>query len=238
MEAIILAGGLGTRLAGRLDGIPKAMAPVAGRPFLEILLSQLRRAGFVRAILSVGYLHDVIQKHFGAQFQGLSIDYAIESKPLGTGGAIRLALAQAHDDAVLALNGDTFLEADYADMMRFHREQNALATIAVVQQPDIARYGGVVVEQQRVVAFEEKGKSGAGPISGPVPGLINAGAYVLSRDLQWPKQLGEAFSIERNFFVPEVARLRPAAYQVNGYFLDIGVPEDLDRAQRELAGEI
>src|SRR5580693_8278643 len=99
MEAIILAGGLGTRLAGRLDGIPKAMAPVAGRPFLEILLLQLRRAGFTRAILSVGYLHEVIQKHFGAQFQGLSIDYAIESQPLGTGGAIRLALTQAHDDA-------------------------------------------------------------------------------------------------------------------------------------------
>jgi D-glycero-alpha-D-manno-heptose 1-phosphate guanylyltransferase len=168
----------------------------------------------------------------------MSIDYAIESQPLGTGGAIRLALAQAHDDAVLALNGDTFLQADYADMMRFHREQNASATIAVVQQPDIARYGGVVVEHERVVAFEEKGKSGAGPVTNPVPGLINAGAYVLSRDLQWPNLSGEAFSIERDFFMPQVARLRPAAYEVTGYFLDIGVPADLDRAQRELAGQI
>jgi D-glycero-alpha-D-manno-heptose 1-phosphate guanylyltransferase len=232
MEAIVLAGGLGARLAGQLDGIPKAMAPVAGRPFLEILLLQLQRAGFTRAILSVGYLHEVIQKHFGAQFEGMSIDYAIESRPLGTGGAIRLALAQAREEAALVLNGDTFLQADYADMMRFHKEEGSAATIVVVHQPDIARYGGVIVEQNRVVAFEEKGRTGPGRTG---QGCINAGAYVFARDLEWPARLGEAFSIEKDFFAPEVARLRPAAYQVQGYFLDIGVPEDLDRAQTELA---
>jgi D-glycero-alpha-D-manno-heptose 1-phosphate guanylyltransferase len=232
MEAIILAGGFGMRLKSRLDGIPKSMAPVAGRPFLEILLTQLRRAGCSRVLLSVGHLHDVIQDHFGVAFHGMEIDYVIESVPLGTGGAIRLALAQAREEAVLVLNGDTFLNADYAGMVRFHAAQGAPVTIAVVQQPDIARYGGVAIEGDRIVGFDEKGRSGPGQSSA---GWINAGAYVLSRDLAWPPGLAEKFSIERDFFVPQVAQLRPAAYKVDGYFLDIGIPEDLDRAQTELA---
>lgn len=227
MEAIVLAGGLGTRLAARLQGLPKPMAPVAGRPFLEILLTQLRRAGCTRVLLSVGHRHGVIQDHFGAAFDGMAIDYVIEDVPLGTGGAMRVALAQAREDAVLAMNGDTFRQMDYADLMRFHRAQGAAATMAVVHQPDIARYGGVVIEQEHVTAFVEKGRSGAG--------WINAGAYVLARDLEWPAGLGEKFSIETDFFMHEVARLRPAAYEMQGYFLDIGIPEDLDRAQTELA---
>jgi D-glycero-alpha-D-manno-heptose 1-phosphate guanylyltransferase len=231
MEAIILAGGLGTRLAGRLAGVPKPMAPVAGRPFLEILLLQLRRAGCMRAILSVGYLHHVIQNHFGAAFEGMRIDYAIETAPLGTGGAVRAALSQTSEEAVLAMNGDTYRQMDYADLMRFHRAEGAAATIALVHVDDVSRYGSVRVEQKRVVAFEEKGQAR----SGVMPGWINAGAYVLNRNLEWPERLGERFSIETDFFAAEVERLRPAAYEMRGYFLDIGVPEDLDRAQRELA---
>jgi D-glycero-alpha-D-manno-heptose 1-phosphate guanylyltransferase len=227
MEAIVLAGGLGTRLAARLEGVPKPMAPIAGRPFLEILLAQLQRAGATRVILSVGHLHHVIRDHFGASFHNVRIDYSIESAPLGTGGAIRKAVQQANEDAVLVLNGDTFLQADYAGMLRFHAAENAKATMAVVRHPDITRYGGVVIEQNHVVAYEEKGRAGAG--------WINAGSYVLAKDLDWQPGLGERFSIERDFFVPEVSRLHPSAYPVSGYFLDIGVPEDLDRAQTELA---
>ncbi|MGA2570020.1 MAG: nucleotidyltransferase family protein [Terracidiphilus sp.] len=226
MEAIVLAGGFGMRLASRIDGIPKPMAPVAGRPFLEILLAQLRGAGCTSALLSVGHLHEAIQDHFGASFRGMTLDYAIESVPLGTGGAIRLALAQATDDSVLVLNGDTFLDADYAAMMRFHRDERAAVTIAVAPQPDLARYGGVAIENGRIVAFQEKGRSG--------PGWISAGAYVFNRNIEWPPSLPERFSIEKDFFVPEIARLAPAAYEVSGYFLDIGIPEDLDRAQSEL----
>jgi D-glycero-alpha-D-manno-heptose 1-phosphate guanylyltransferase len=227
MEAIVLAGGLGTRLASRLDGVPKPMAPVAGRPFLEILLTQLLRAGGTRVVLSVGHLHHVIQNYFGASFHGMSVHYATESEPLGTGGAIRLALAQATEDSVLVLNGDTFLQADYADMIRFHAAEGASVTMAVVHHPNIARYGGVVVERKRIVGFEEKGRPG--------PGRISAGTYVLDRNIEWPPALQEKFSIEKDFFVPEIARLRPAAYEVAGYFLDIGLPEELDRAQTDLA---
>ncbi|MDR3752821.1 MAG: nucleotidyltransferase family protein [Terracidiphilus sp.] len=227
MEAIVLAGGLGTRLASRLHGLPKPMAPIAGRPFLEILFTQLRRSGCTRVLLSVGHQHSVIQDHFGAAFDGMAIEYVIESVPLGTGGAIRLALAQAREESVLVLNGDTFLDADYAAMLGFHASEGAAVTLAVVHCDDVSRYGGVTVEGQRVVGFEEKSNSG--------PGWISAGTYVLARNLAWPSVLPEKFSIERDFFVPEVARLRPAAYEVDGFFLDIGIPEDLDRAQTALA---
>jgi D-glycero-alpha-D-manno-heptose 1-phosphate guanylyltransferase len=131
---------------------------------------------------------------------------------------------------VLVLNGDTFLDADYAEMMRFHAEEGAEVTLAVVRRDDVSRYGGVTIDGGRIVGFEEKGRSGQG--------WINAGTYVLARNLAWPPALREKFSIELDFFVPEVARLRPAAYKVDGYFLDIGVPEDYDRAQTELAGFI
>ena len=227
MEAIVLAGGLGTRLASRLEGIPKAMAPVAGRPFLEILLRQLERAGCTRVLLSVGHLRGVIQDHFGSAFQGLALEYVVEETPLGTGGAIRKALEQASERAVLVLNGDTFLDADYAAMFEFHQTEGSTLTIAVTRQADVARYGAVRVEGKRVVGFEEKGRSG--------PGWINAGAYVVERDLQWPQHLPEKFSFERDFLVPETARLAPAAFEVQGFFLDIGVPGDLERAQTELS---
>ena len=228
MEAIVLAGGLGTRLAPKLDGLPKAMAQVAGRPFLEILLSQLNRPGCTRVLLSVGHLHHVIQNHFGTSFHGMRLDYVIENVPLGTGGAIRKALAEAAEKSVLVLNGDTYLDADYAAMMRFHEAQGAGMTMAVTHQADIARYGGVLVNEGRVIAYEEKGRSG--------PGWINAGVYVLRKEIQWPPALPQRFSFEMDFLAKEISRLAPAAYRVDGFFLDIGVPEDLDRAQRELTG--
>ena len=230
MEAIILAGGMGTRLATRLDGVPKPMAPVAGRPFLEILLSQLRRAGCTRAILSVGHLHEVIENHFGANFRGIRIDYAVEHTPLGTGGAIRNALRQATEQTILVLNGDTFLDADYAAMLHFHEQQTSPLTIAITRCANVARYGGVVIggtsEGIFVTGFEEKGRSGAG--------WINAGAYAFDTNFVWPK-LPEKFSFETDFLAPKIAALGPAAYPVDGFFLDIGIPEDLDRAQTELA---
>lgn len=231
MEAIILAGGFGTRLAGRLDGVPKPMAPVAGRPFLEILLRQLERAGCARTILSVGYLHEVIERHFGAEFSGVKIDYAVEHAPLGTGGAIRVALGMAQEKSVLVLNGDTFLDADYAAMLRFHAYEGTALSMAVTHCANVARYGGVMIEGapdgMRVTGFQEKGRAG--------PGWINAGAYVIDREMQWPASLTEKFSFESDFLAPEIEFVAPAPYAVQGFFLDIGVPEDLDRAQTELA---
>ena len=204
MEAILLAGGLGTRLVGRLQGVPKPMAPIAGRPFLEILLSQLACAGCSRILLSVGHLHTVIQSHFGAAFHGMRLEYVIEQVPLGTGGAIRAALAKATEHTVLILNGDTFLQIDYAAMLKFHAAEAARLTIAVTEQKDIARYGGMILAEKRVVGFQEKGRSG--------PGWINAGVYTLQRDMPWPESLTEKFSFELDFLIPNLVQIAPAAY--------------------------
>jgi D-glycero-alpha-D-manno-heptose 1-phosphate guanylyltransferase len=170
----------------------------------------------------------VIEEHFGPEFEGMQLEYVVEETPLGTGGAIRRALEAANTEFVLALNGDTFLDADYRAMLRFHADERATFTVAVTHQPDIARYGGVVVRGGRVVGFEEKGRSG--------PGWINAGAYVLPREMEWPAALGEKFSFEKDFLAREIGGPGVAAFEVDGFFLDIGVPEDLDRAQQELAG--
>jgi D-glycero-alpha-D-manno-heptose 1-phosphate guanylyltransferase len=227
VEAIVLAGGLGTRLKSKLSGVPKPMAPVAGRPFLEFLLSQLKRADFTRAVLSVGHLHEVIEEYFGGSFRGMRLDYVVEETPLGTGGAIRKALETVEEKYALVLNGDTYLDANYAEMMRFHLEEGEGITMAITRQSNISRYGGVLVKERRIVGFAEKGRSGSG--------MINAGAYVLPTAMQWPVTLPEKFSFEVDFLAPEIGRLTPAAYEVDGFFLDIGVPEDLDRAQIELA---
>jgi len=227
MEAIILAGGLGTRLASRLNGIPKPMASVAGRPFLDILLNQLSQVDCMRVLLSVGHLHNVIRDHFGDSYRGMRLDYVIERDALGTGGAIRAALNQASDDTVLVLNGDTFLQVNYLEMLKFHEAEMSRLTIAITHQADIGRYGEVVVTGKRITGFHEKSSLG--------PGWVNAGVYAIQRAIEWPKDLSERFSFERDFLHRELTALSPAAYKVNGLFLDIGIPEDLDRAQKDLA---
>jgi D-glycero-alpha-D-manno-heptose 1-phosphate guanylyltransferase len=226
MEAIILAGGLGTRLASRLNQIPKAMAPVAGRPFLEILLDRLIAAGCSRVVLSVGHLRDVVINRFRNSYRGLEVDYAIEESPLGTGGAIRLALEHAHEDSIVVLNGDTYLDADISALLAFHQASRRPLTMAVVPVNDTARYGGVRLEDNHIAGFIEKGTSG--------PGWINGGLYAIDRTFPWPAHLQARFSFESDVLVPLVAEIRTAAFRCDGYFLDIGVPEDFDRAQVDL----
>jgi D-glycero-alpha-D-manno-heptose 1-phosphate guanylyltransferase len=227
MEAIVLAGGLGTRLSTRLIDRPKPMASVAGRPFLEILLNQLAGAGCRRAILSVGHLSQVIIEAFGAEHRGMGIEYSVEESPLGTGGAIRAASQLVAEPAALILNGDTYLDVDYSALMASHSAAQAVMTMAITHVDDVGRYGGVVLSEGRVAEFTEKGQSG--------PGWINAGVYALNRDFSWSDHLPLRFSFEKDVLLPCLHQLHPAAFPCNGYFLDIGVPEDLDRAQVALA---
>jgi D-glycero-alpha-D-manno-heptose 1-phosphate guanylyltransferase len=226
MEAIILAGGLGTRLASRLNQIPKSMAPVAGRPFLEIVLDRLIGSGCSHIILSVGHLRDVILQRFGNQYRGVPIDYATEESPLGTGGAIRMALNLAHEPSVLVLNGDTYLEADLSELFRFHRSLGSSLSVAVVRVDNIGRYGGVLIQDHLITGFFEKGRTG--------PGWINGGLYVINKNFPWHWDLPTRFSFETDVLEPFISEIRPAAFRFDGYFLDIGIPEDLDRAQLEL----
>lgn len=226
MEAIILAGGLGTRLRSRLSGVPKPMADIAGRPFLAILLDRLADSGMSRVLLSVGYLSDAIVNYCGTSWRDMEIAYVTEETPLGTGGAIRRALTHAQSDSVLILNGDTWLELDYRAMMDFHNRNHATITLALTWVGDRARYGGVNVDHGRVTGFLEKGAEG--------PGWINGGVYAIRRDFPWPDNLQPKFSFETDVLFAHLPQLPHATFETTGYFLDIGAPEDLDRAQTEL----
>ena len=223
MEAIVLAGGLGTRLRGVVDDVPKPMAPVQGRPFLALILDQLVAAGFKTAIFAAGYRHEAIRSYFGEDYCGLALRYSVEREPLGTGGAIRLACAHAAGRDVFVLNGDTYLELDFRAMLDAHATAAAELSMAICHVPDVARYGALEVNDGMVQGFLEKGRSG--------PGWINAGTYVLGPELRarlWPQG---AFSFEQDLLEPEVRSIRPLAFRSSGRFIDIGSPEDYARAQ-------
>jgi D-glycero-alpha-D-manno-heptose 1-phosphate guanylyltransferase len=227
MEAIVLAGGLGTRLRSVVADLPKAMAPVAGRPFLAHLLDLLVDAGFESAVLAVGYRADAIREHFGERYRNLTLSYSVESEPLGTGGAMRLALRNATTDDVFVLNGDTFAVVDFRAMLEAHRRAGAAMTVAVHAVPDTARYGSLALKGDRIEGFREKGRHG--------PGWINAGVYVVPRSLFDHARVDDAFSFESDFLVPGVDSLKPLAFPTHGLFIDIGVPEDYALAQSLLA---
>lgn len=228
----MLAGGLGTRLRPVVSDVPKPMAPVAGRPFLELLLDGLVRGGVERVVLSVGHLAHVVREHFGADYRGMEIAYVEEGRPLGTGGGLRAALAAVRGEWALVANGDTWLELDHRDLRAHHeaarRADPGLRITMVLQHVvDASRYGAVTVEEGRVVRFRSTGASG--------PGWINGGTYYLATALLEEPGLPERFSFERDFLEPRLGRLRPLAYEVRGRFIDIGVPEDYERAQQVFA---
>jgi D-glycero-alpha-D-manno-heptose 1-phosphate guanylyltransferase len=226
MEAIILAGGLGTRLRHIVRELPKPMAPVAGRPFLEILLASLAQKGFTRVVLSLGYMADKVVKNFGKKFSGMDLIYEIETSPLGTGGAIRQALLQCREDHVYVLNGDTYLDAEMAEIESFWQSRRTPIIVARTV-PNTARYGRIHSVDGRLLAIGEKNSAG--------PGLINAGLYVLPRDVLDSFSGAENFSFENDFLAQKVTESRFDVFVTRGYFIDIGVPEDYFRAQTELA---
>lgn len=222
MEAIVLAGGFGTRLRQVVADVPKPMAPVGGRPFLEILLASLAKKGFSRVILSLGYMAEKITRHFGSQFAGLDIAYVVEDTPLGTGGATRLATEACSEDHIYVFNGDTYLDIE-VELLEQQWQSRRQPIVVGRQVPDTARYGRLVVEGDRISSFSEKGTIG--------PGLINAGCYVLSRDALARFPLNQAFSIETHYLLPEVDRAIVDVFVTKGLFIDIGIPEDYTCAQ-------
>jgi D-glycero-alpha-D-manno-heptose 1-phosphate guanylyltransferase len=227
MEAIVLAGGLGTRLRGVVDDVPKPMAPVQGRPFLAVVLDQLVDAGFKIAIIAAGYRHEAIRSYFGADYRGLALRYSVEHEPLGTGGAIRLACAQADARDVFVLNGDTYLELDFRAMMEAHVRAGSHLSMAICHVSDAARYGALELCDDRVQRFLEKGRSG--------PGWINGGTYVLGPDLRARLRPQGAFSFEHDLLGRKVKSIRPLVFRSSGLFIDIGIPEDYTRAQQIFA---
>lgn len=225
MEAIILAGGFGSRLRPVVSDVPKPMAPVAGRPFLARLIEHLGRRGFKRVILAVGYMHSLIVDYFRTHPAPLELHFSIESEPMGTGGAVKLAMGSASADNVFVLNGDTFALLNYGAMLQEHVQHGAMATLALTLVPDSARFGSVRLDMAgRILAFDEKGRAG--------PGVVNAGTYVLNRRWvsdQWPNG---AFSLEHDMLLKEAGHVPIYGFNANGELLDIGTPQSYADAAR------
>lgn len=225
MKAVVLAGGLGLRLRERVSNLPKVMAPVAGRPFLEYVLDRLIAGGVMDVILSVGYRAEAVRDHFGDTYRSATLDYAVEAEPLGTGGAILHALQGEGDEPAIVVNGDTYTDIDYAELIDWYRKEPVRLAVVLRTVRDASRYGSVLVHDDRVTGFLEKGKAG--------PGLINAGIYLVRPEVFGDFNLSGKFSLEMDLLQAHCGGLKPKAFVTDGYFIDIGVPEDFDRAQSE-----
>lgn len=223
IPAVVLAGGFGTRLRAVVSDRPKPMALIRGRPFLELLLDRLVGQQVPRIVLAVGFMGEHIRAHFGSAYRGVPVLYSVETEPLGTGGAVRQALQYIDDPEAAVLNGDTWSAFDLRGMLAAHRQAAALLTIGVVRVDDVARYGALDIVDGRVCAIREKGDRG--------PGAINAGVYLFSPAARSLLPQQAAFSLEREFLVARLAQLHPLAHELDAPFIDIGLPEDFERAQ-------
>jgi len=216
--AVILAGGLGTRLRSVVADRPKVMAEVHGKPFLAYLLEQVAGAGLRQVVLCVGYAAEQIRAAFGDTFAGMELTYSQESARSDTAGALRLALPQFRSDSILAMNGDSFCDVNLRDLWAWHRLHPAQGTLVLVEMPNAARYGRVsVTPDGKITGFEEKK-------SDPAGGWINAGLYLLERTLIEKIPAGRAVSLEKEIF-PAWIDQGLAGYPSTGRFLDIGTPE-------------
>lgn len=229
-DAIILCGGVGTRLKSVTGGGPKSMAAIAGRPFLELLFCQLRRHGFERAILAVGYRKDVIRSEFGGHAQGLTLDYSEEILPLGTGGALRKASELVASDTCLVMNGDSYTDARIGTFVAEHFRRAADASLIGCPADDRADCGWLLTDEDgRLVQFDEKNaRSGQR--------YLNSGIYVIAKDFLFRMQPGVAISLEMEAFPRWLAEGRHIrVFADPARCIDIGTPERYWDATRILA---
>ncbi len=218
MEAIVLAGGMGTRLRSAVPDLPKPMAPIGGKPFLEYLLVQLLRWNIKDIVLSIGYKGKVIREYFGdGRRWGLRLRYSTEDEPLGTGGAIREASRLLVSNHFWALNGDSYLDLDFDAFRAFHLDRQAALSMALVVLADTERYGRVTIAPPgQVLRFTEKGEGG--------PGFVNSGIYLLNRDVLSSFPQGNV-SLE-TAVLPRLMGRGLHAMAVKAFFIDIGIPRD------------
>lgn len=222
MQAIILAGGFGTRLQNVISDIPKPMAPIRGIPFLTFILEQLSKSSFKKIILAVGYMGEKIENFYGDKYKNLKLRYSYEDNPLGTGGCVKKALSLIDDDYVFVINGDTFFDVDFNDIQKSKR-----LTIVCKYMLDTSRYGKIIFDDDQIIKeFQEKKPKDLG--------YINGGIYYINTNIFDNYNLEKRFSIEKDFFDKYLCDLRIKAHVSDEYFIDIGIPEDYDRAQNEL----
>ncbi|CAG9469726.1 nucleotidyltransferase family protein [Campylobacter upsaliensis] len=220
MEAIILCGGLGTRLRAVVKDVPKPMASVGGKPFLEFIFEFLKKQGVKSVVLAVSYKYEVIQEYFKDSFLGIKIRYSIEKEPLGTGGAIKEALKLCEEEQIFVLNGDSIFEIDLKNL----RLNGAKICLALKKMFDFERYGAVSIDESgEIVEFKEK--------SFCKEGLINGGIYLLKKDIFKDFELFGSFSFEE-FLSTNFKALKARAELFEDYFIDIGIPQDYEKFSR------
>lgn len=220
MKAIILAGGLGTRLRDAVEDLPKPMAPVGGKPFLEYLLLQMKRWEIADVVLSVGYKKDVIQAYFGdGSSFGVRISYSEEKEPLGTGGALKQSLFRKDDSHFIVMNGDSFFNIPFADLIRYHHGKPGLITMGLAFVKDRNRYGGVEINDDdgSIRSFQKDGLDTAG--------LINSGVYIVNRNIV--EYIPDGPVSFEGQVLPLLKNDRLLYGKVfDAFFLDIGIPKD------------
>ena len=227
-EAIILAGGLGTRLREAVPDLPKCMATVAGRPFLFYVINQLRSQGVEKFIFSLGYKHEIIESYLQEHFSTLAYQCVIEKEPLGTGGAIQLACTVATEKNVVVVNGDTMFKANLHQPVHFHIAEMAECTVLLKPMQNIERYGVVETNEQHLItAFKEKQHYDKA--------TINAGVYILDIGKFLDEEFTEKFSFEKDYLEKYFGSRRIYGLAQDAYFIDIGIPEDYFRAQQQFS---
>ena len=230
-EAIILAGGLGTRLREVVADRPKCMALINGKPFLHYLVEYLQKEGITHFIFSVGYMHEMIEDYLKRMQPAISYQISLEEEPMGTGGGIKLACELARDENVIVCNGDTMYKVNIAELAGVHSSKYADCTLALKPMQDFDRYGVVELnEDQSVLSFKEK--------MFYKEGLINGGVYALNVKRFLAENLPDKFSFEKDYLERKIYSLKKnseifGCVQDN-YFIDIGIPEDYKRAKTEI----
>lgn len=231
-EAIILAGGLGTRLRSVVPDQPKCMAPVNGKPFLFYVINYLQKSGIEKFIFSVGYMHEIIAEYLHKSYSSLDYKISFETEPLGTGGGIKLACEKTTQENILACNGDTLFKISLQELDNFHKEKNADCSLCLKQMKNFERYGVVELnEDDSIQSFKEK--------KNYTSGLINGGMYALNVDHFKKENLQGKFSFEKDYLEKSTQSSMDGEAKLYGliqdeYFIDIGIPEDYERAQSEL----
>lgn len=226
--AIILAGGLGTRLRSKVPDLPKCMAPVNGNPFLKYVVDELVKQGITHFIFSVGYKREPIIEYLHESFPQLQVQFAVEQEPLGTGGGIRAAAALATEKNVFVLNGDTLFKVNLQQLSDLHYLKKADCTLSLKPMQQFDRYGVVEVnDEHRILQFKEK--------QFYETGLINGGVYALNVPSFLQEDFKPVFSFEKEYLERFYTKRNFFGFISNAYFIDIGIPADYQRAQTELA---
>lgn len=223
MDIIILAGGLGTRLRSVVSDVPKVMAPVNNKPFLEYILEYINKFDFANVILAVGYKSEIIENYFKDKYKKLNLIYSKETESLGTGGAIKKAMSYSKEENIVVINGDIIAKIDYNKFFENIKDNSLKNVIAIKEMTNFSRYGIVEIDEKGIVKkFKEKQYT--------EKGYINVGAYILNKKnfTNIPK---EKFSIEKDYFEKIVEQKTISTYKYDDIFLDIGIPEDYEKAK-------